>query len=150
SLPQRELRAGLAECLKHALIGRELQDPDLLEWTQAALQKILAMDAPTLIELVSRNVCAKAHIVRDDEREEDPSGGRMLLNLGHPSAHAIETLPGLSFQNTTGPLLHGEAVALGLIAAATTAERLGLAPASLPAQVSQMMADAGLPTHARG
>jgi 3-dehydroquinate synthase len=150
SLPARELRAGLAECLKHALIGRDLQDPDLLEWTQANLPKILALDAQTLAELVSRNVCAKAHIVRDDEREEDPKGGRMLLNLGHTFAHAIETLPGLSFENTQGPLLHGEAVALGLVAAATTSTSVGLAPEGLPGQVQAMVATAGLPTKVRG
>ena len=79
-------------------------------------------------------------------------GGRALLNLGHTFAHAIETLHHLSPTDNPGdaPLLHGEAVGLGLVACATTAVRMGLAPAALPEQISTLLTRCWLPASVRG
>jgi 3-dehydroquinate synthase len=150
SLPARELRAGLAECIKHALMSADVEDPDLLEWTRTNMPRIVALDAPTLQELVARNVAAKARIVCGDEREQAKDGGRALLNLGHTFAHAIETLPDLTIGQTPGTLLHGEAVALGLIAAATCAAKMGLAPQAFATDVATLIRNAGLPTAVSG
>ena len=129
SLSERHLRSGLAECLKHGLISHAT-DPGLFAWTNAALVKCRMGDKAALTELVARNVGVKISFVQDDEREERPSseGGRALLNLGHTFAHAIETLERLSPDGLPehAPLQHGEAVALGLVAAAATSHALGM------------------------
>lgn len=129
SLSERHLRSGLAECLKHGLISHAT-DPGLFAWTNAALVKCRMGDKAALTELVARNVGVKISFVQDDEREERPSseGGRALLNLGHTFAHAIETLERLSPDGLpeNAPLQHGEAVALGLVAAAATSHALGM------------------------
>ncbi|TVQ31913.1 MAG: 3-dehydroquinate synthase [Phycisphaeraceae bacterium] len=150
SLPDRHFRAGLAECIKHGLIARSVGvETDLLDWTGANMAAIVARDESILPELIRRNVAVKAHVVNGDEREEAPSaaGGRALLNLGHTFAHAIETIPGLSPDGDAShaPLLHGEAVALGLVAAAAASARLGeLDPSHIDA-VRAILTQAGLP-----
>jgi 3-dehydroquinate synthase len=121
SLPARDFRSGLAECVKHAMIGADFGDAGLLEFTRSTLDDVLGMDAGALVELVSRNVAVKAACVGGDERELPatgaPHGGRMALNAGHTVAHAIETLPGLSHgEPPLAGLTHGEAVGLGLLA----------------------------------
>lgn len=154
SLPDRHFRSGLAECIKHAMLAGAFDDPTLLNWTRTNLQPILARDPAILSELIARNVRVKATVVGDDEREEHPDerGGRALLNLGHTFAHAIEPLPRLSptASPADAPLQHGEAVALGLVAAATLSVRLNLAPASLADDTRQVLASAGLPTRVAG
>ncbi|MGH7130623.1 MAG: 3-dehydroquinate synthase [Phycisphaerales bacterium] len=157
TLPVRELRCGLAECLKHGLIGRSQKDAGLLEWTAARLGAIVELDAKTLIELVRRNVAIKARVVMADEFETSttPDGGRMMLNLGHTFAHAIETLPGLSWRNpdlnlAVGPLKHGEAVALGLVCAALVSERLKFAGKGLADSVRGLVERTGMPTRISG
>ncbi len=141
SLADRELRCGLAECLKHAIIASK-DEPTLLEWTVERLQRFIERDHATLEELVARNVRIKARVVESDEREEAGSaaGGRALLNLGHTFAHVIEPLPALS-------LKHGEAVGLGLIAAAATGEALGRFDGL--ARVRESVRRAGLPTEVK-
>lgn len=130
SLPGRLYRAGLAECIKHGMIAAEFGDAGLTDWMWDSTDRILTRDPATLVELISRNVRIKAGVVERDEREEAPAGGRALLNLGHTFAHAIETLPGLSpdADRTHAPLQHGEAVALGLLAATACATKAGLCP----------------------
>ena len=159
SLPPREFRSGLAECLKHGLIGAGAGDPGLLGWMEKHLPAIVAMDPGKLAELVTRNVALKARVVAADplELSRAADGGRMALNLGHTFAHAIETLPGLTWNTpwgaggqTAGPLKHGEAVGLGLIAAATAAGLLKLAPHSLQAKVRALVVSAGLPDRIQG
>jgi 3-dehydroquinate synthase len=134
SLPDRHLNAGLAECVKHALISRTFDtEDDLFRWTRTNLNHFQERDHARLAELVARNTRVKAAVVnRDpDETSDDPRISRQLLNLGHTFAHAIETLPGLSPINEPddaefgAPLVHGEAVALGLVAAAHTSVALG-------------------------
>jgi 3-dehydroquinate synthase len=97
-------------------------------------------------------VRVKAAVVGRDEREEANEGGRALLNLGHTFAHAIETLPGLSPDGKPGsaPLQHGEAVAVGLVAAARCAEAAGLCQPGLAARVRLILAKCALPTALRG
>jgi 3-dehydroquinate synthase len=152
SLPDRFFCAGLAECIKHAMIAADWGDPGLLDWTASAQPRIAAHDPATLIELVSRNARIKAAVVGRDEREQDQSGGRALLNLGHTFAHAIEPLPGLSPDGNPAhaPLQHGEAVALGLVAAARCSVALGKCPADLADRTVAVLSGFGLPTKVRG
>lgn len=160
SLPRREFRAGLGECLKHGLIGGSAGDAGLLAWTERQLDRVLAMEPAALVELVRRNVALKASVVARDPREDRPGsekgdGGRMMLNLGHTFAHAIETLPGLSWTGpegtrVVGPLRHGEAVGLGLLAAARLGVSLRLAEKDLPGLVEALLKRAGLPTRVEG
>lgn len=152
TLPDREFRAGLAECVKHALLDGGPDGPGThLPWIEANLGMILARHSETLIELITRSVAFKAMVVADDEREL-LEGGRALLNLGHTFAHAIETLGHISptASPADAPLLHGEAVALGLVAAATTSAHLGRAGTDLPAQVRAMLARCALPVAVAG
>jgi 3-dehydroquinate synthetase len=132
SLPKRHLRSGLAECIKHGLIaastpGYSGTDVDLFHWTSAALLKIRMGDLDLAAELIARNIAIKAAVVRGDEREESPDGGRALLNLGHTFAHVLEGIASLSpdGEPDQAPLTHGEAVALGLVAASATAHAMG-------------------------
>lgn len=155
TLPDREFRAGLAECLKHGLLDSSpgAGGRTHLTWITDSLDRILARDPTVLVELIARSVAFKAGVVRGDERETAESGGgRALLNLGHTFAHAIETLHHLSPTDNPGdaPLLHGEAVGLGLVACATTAVRMGLAPAALPEQISTLLTRCWLPASVRG
>lgn len=106
TLPTREFRAGIAECLKHAMIG----DPSIEPLLARAIDTYASGEAGdqwSLIDLVARSAAVKLAIVARDPRE---AGERMLLNLGHTFAHAIES-------QLSSEVLHGEAVALGLVAA---------------------------------
>src|SRR5260221_11847885 len=100
TLPQRELRSGLAEVIKHGLI----RDAAFFDWLEANLDRLLARDPDPLEHAVVRSIAIKAETVGPDERER---GLRVLLNFGHTFGHAIET--GLGY----GTWLHGEAVAAG-------------------------------------
>lgn len=161
TLEDREFRGGLAECVKHAMLSAAFGDAGLMEWTVANMGAIVGgRNAPPgratpLAELIARNVAIKARVVEGDEREEREDGGsRMFLNLGHTFGHAIETLPGLSFQTcegiVNGPLLHGEAVGLGLLAATRTAVELGRCPEATLELVRKALAGAGLPVRVEG
>ncbi len=107
TLPPRDLHCGLAECVKAALIA----DASLLELLETAADDLLLLEDHALVEVVQRSVAIKAAIVAADERE---AGARALLNLGHTFAHAIEA-------HTRLGLRHGEAVSIGLLAAAECA-----------------------------
>jgi 3-dehydroquinate synthase len=135
SLPARELRCGLAECIKHGAI----RDAALLDFLERERASLLALDPSTLTELVRWNVAIKAAVVMADEKE---SGERAHLNFGHTFAHAIEATVGY------GTLLHGEAVGLGMIAAAELASRLGLCSAEVPTVLRSQVGAVGLPTTA--
>ncbi len=152
SLPERHVRSGLAECLKHGLIGAAFGDPGLFDWTLTNLDAIRGLDAGALVELIARNVAVKASVVERDPQERETLGGRVLLNLGHTFGHAIETLPGLSPDGDArnAPLHHGEAVALGLVAASHASMSLGLCDRSLVERVLKGVATAGLPTRVKG
>ena len=133
TLPEREVRAGYAEILKHGLLGDRAYF-DRLEADGAA---VLARDPAALAWAVRRSVEIKAEVVARDERE---GGVRALLNLGHTFAHAFETECG------PGPgLIHGEAVGLGLALAFRFSAAQGLCPPADAARAEQAVAAAGLP-----
>ena len=110
TLPERELRAGIAEIIKYGLI----RDPGFLEWIEQNMARLLVRDAGVLVEAIQRSCENKAEIVQADERE---SGVRALLNFGHTFGHAIENAMGY------GVWLHGEAVAAGTRLAAERSRR---------------------------
>lgn len=132
TLPAAELRGGLAEALKHALIA----DAGQLDWIAAHASGLVSRDAVLLTELVQRSVEIKARIVSADERE---AGERAVLNAGHTVAHALEAASGYAVP-------HGDAVSLGLVAETALAERLGIAQAGLGDAVSGALERLGLPT----
>ncbi|WP_144098221.1 3-dehydroquinate synthase [Croceicoccus sediminis] len=115
TLPPRELRAGYAEVVKYGLID----DAEFFAWCETNGPGLLNGDAKARIEAVSRSVAAKARVVAEDERET--TGTRALLNLGHTFGHALEAETGYS-----SALLHGEAVAIGMVLAARYSVRRGL------------------------
>ncbi|PSJ18209.1 3-dehydroquinate synthase [Nitrosomonas supralitoralis] len=113
TLPDRELRAGLAEIIKYGLI----RDPAFFDWLEQNMHRLLARDSVTLNEAIQRSCENKAEIVAADEKEK---GIRALLNLGHTFGHAIEN--GMGY----GVWLHGEAVAAGTVMAAELSRRMKL------------------------
>jgi 3-dehydroquinate synthase len=132
TLPERELRAGLAEVIKHALA----LDAGFVAWLEANLGKMLAREGAALSYAVKRCCELKAHIVAADERE---SGVRALLNFGHTFGHAIEARMGY------GAWLHGEAIAAGMVMAAELSRTLGLIEESDVARARRLIERAGLP-----
>jgi 3-dehydroquinate synthase len=135
TLPERELKSGLAEIIKCALI----RDRAFLEWLERELPRLLAREAAALAEAIRRACAIKAEIVAGDEREQ---GARALLNFGHTFAHAIEAAEGY------GAWLHGEAVAAGMVLATETSARLGWLDAAAVERVRTLLARAGLPVRA--
>lgn len=159
SLPQRHLRSGLAECLKHAMLASDVESPgehadDLFSATLTTAPACLARDPSHLAALIARNIAIKARVVASDERElsPDPAGGRAALNLGHTFAHAIETINTLSpdANPANSPLHHGEAVALGLVAAAHAGVAIGSLSADEAERVRTAVRTLGLPDHIAG
>ena len=133
TLPRRELLAGLAEGVKHAVI----RDPKLFAWLERELERLLDLDPEILLPFLARNCAIKAEVVSRDERE---SGERMLLNFGHTLGHAVEAL------SKYEGVLHGEAVAIGMSYAARRSEELGLAAPGSAVRLVALLARAGLPT----
>ena len=132
TLPDRELKAGLAEVIKYGLI----RDPEFFDWLEINLDKLLARNQEALVYAVRRSCANKAEVVAADERE---SGERALLNLGHTFGHAIET--GMGY----GEWLHGEAVAAGTLIAAELSCRLGWIDSGAVARIERLFVRAGLP-----
>jgi len=132
TLPARELRAGLAECIKHAVIAGEPRFAML----EADADLLVASDPAALDRLIPSSAAVKAEIVARDPFER---GDRATLNLGHTFGHAIETIPGID-------LLHGEAVAIGMHAACRCAEHLGLLAHRDTARIVALIQRCGLPT----
>jgi 3-dehydroquinate synthase len=132
TLPERELRAGLAEIIKYGLI----RDADFLVWLEANVAALLARDQVALTYAIERSCRNKAAIVEADETEQ---GERALLNLGHTFGHAIET--GLGY----GTWLHGEAVAAGMMMAADLSRRIGWLADDDADRVRRLLQRAGLP-----
>ena len=132
TLPARELRAGLAECIKHAVIAGEPRFAML----EADADRLVASEPAALDRLIPSSAAVKAEIVARDPFER---GDRATLNLGHTFGHAIETIPGID-------LLHGEAVAIGMHAACRCAEHLGLLAHRDSARIVALIQRCGLPT----
>ena len=138
TLPKRELLAGYAEVVKYALIDR----PAFFDWLETHGGSLIAGDAQAMTSAVEICCQAKAEVVASDERE---SGRRQLLNLGHTFAHALEAECGYD-----GRLLHGEAVAIGMVLAFELSSRLGLCPVEDAVRVRNHLARIGLPTDFAG
>jgi 3-dehydroquinate synthase len=136
SLPEREFRSGLAEVAKY---GFSL-DPGLLEQIEGSLEGISARDPDVLEAIVARCVAIKASIVAADERDVDDR--RIVLNYGHTLAHALEAL------GSYREWLHGEAVAVGLVFAASLAGELGLLAAEDVERHRSLLVALGLPVTA--
>ena len=134
SLPGRELRSGLVEVIKYALI----RDPAFLVWMEQNLTQLLEKDPGALEYAIYTSCRHKAEIVASDEHE---NGERALLNLGHTFGHAIET--GLGY----GVWSHGEAVAAGTMMAAELSCRLGWLDQSEVERIEQLFLRAGVPVY---
>lgn len=141
TLPAREKRNGYAEIVKAALIG----DAAFYEWCEANAAAMLDGDDALLAEAIKRAVQFKASVVAGDERETKPNNGRALLNLGHTFAHALEAETGYG-----GALLHGEAVAAGLVLATHLSAQLGLCPQEDVSRVAAHITQTGLPAKIAG
>jgi 3-dehydroquinate synthase len=133
TLPARHLRAGYAEVVKYGAID----DPDFFAWLEANGADVLDGAGAARLRAVETSCRAKARIVAEDERE---SGRRALLNLGHTFGHALESATGYGDR-----LLHGEAVAVGMVLAFELSARLGLCPGEDAARLRRHLAEAGLP-----
>ncbi|HEX8209454.1 MAG TPA: 3-dehydroquinate synthase [Longimicrobium sp.] len=131
TLPPEHLRAGMAEAVKHGAIA----DPEYLDWIEQSAHRLLAGDPEALCRMIVRSVEIKAEIVKRDVREAGP---RKLLNFGHTLGHAVESLSGYT-------LLHGEAVAIGMVEEARLGERIGVTAAGTAARLRRVLTKLGLP-----
>jgi 3-dehydroquinate synthase len=132
TLEGRQLRAGVAEVVKYGLI----RDPGFFTWLETHMEALLAREPAALAHAIQRSCRNKAEVVAADERED---GVRATLNLGHTFGHAIET--GVGYGNW----LHGEAVAAGMVMAATLSGRLGCLAWPEVERIRALLARAGLP-----
>ena len=132
TLPDRELRAGLAEVIKYGPIA----DAGFLCWIEDNLDALLARDKAVLGYAIRRSCEIKADVVGQDEREQ---GLRAILNFGHTVGHAIEA--GMGY----GAWLHGEAVGCGMVLAADLSHRMGLMPEAFVERLRVLVERAGLP-----
>ncbi|HEY5264950.1 MAG TPA: 3-dehydroquinate synthase, partial [Steroidobacteraceae bacterium] len=135
TLPDRELRAGLAEVIKYGCVW----DPLLFDWLDHNMPQLLARDTDALTYAIARSCEIKATVVAKDEREHNL---RAILNFGHTFGHAIEAAT--AYQT----YLHGEAVALGMLIAADVSHRLGMIDAALKERLRDILLRTGLPTQA--
>jgi 3-dehydroquinate synthase len=133
TLPEREFRAGLAEVIKGAAIG----DAAFFAWLEQHADALIARDPAAVLEAIARKVRYKAGVVARDETEQ---GERALLNFGHSFGHALETAGDYT------ALLHGEAVAIGMLLAAQLSERLRLSERADTERLHRLLARVSLPT----
>jgi 3-dehydroquinate synthase len=134
TLPRREYVAGLAEVVKYGLIG----DAALFDLVERDLPRLLQLDPELLVPVVAACVRQKAAVVAADECEE--TGARAVLNFGHTVGHGVESL------TEYRRFLHGEAVAIGMMAACRVSQALGLCAPTLITRVQGLLGRAGLPT----
>jgi 3-dehydroquinate synthase len=133
TLDARQFRAGYAELAKYGLLG----DAAFFSWLEANWQAVFSGDGPARLSAIETSCRAKAAIVAEDEKEH---GRRALLNLGHTFGHALEAWAGFSSR-----LLHGEAIAIGMVLAFAYSERLGLCREGLSDRVIAHFKAVGLP-----
>lgn len=133
TLPAREFTSGLAEVVKYGMI----LDAEFFAWLEANTAAIISREPAAIEHLVQRSAELKAFVVERDEREL--TGLRACLNYGHTFAHAFETATGY------GTLLHGEAVSLGMVAAAQLAATLGRITAETVSRQHTLLERLGLP-----
>ena len=135
TLPLREYRAGLAEIVKIGAIG----DAAFFAWLEAHAEALVAREEASLASAIAHSCAYKTGVVIRDETEQ---GERALLNFGHTFGHALEAEAGY------GTLLHGEAVAIGMLQAARLSARLGMATDSDAKRLHTLLERLGLPTAA--
>jgi 3-dehydroquinate synthase len=133
TLPQREVKAGLAEVIKHGVI----YDAPFFAWLEKNINHILNLDMKCLSKIIARSCMIKAKVVSLDETER---GLRALLNFGHTIGHAIETVTGYDRYR------HGEAVAIGMVAAGKLAHSISMLNANDLNRMIELIQAAGLPT----
>lgn len=133
ALPEREYRSGLAEVVKYGVI----LDAAFFAYVEDHAASVLSREPDVLVHVVARCCRLKADVVEKDEREE--TGLRAVLNYGHTFAHAFETVGGY------GAWLHGEAVAAGMVYAATLAKKLGILKDDLAPRQQALLERFGLP-----
>ena len=139
TLSSAELRCGLGEVVKHAVLEETADgkpSTEFFEWLEANGTRLVERDPDALQHAIRRCCEIKAQVVSEDERE---SGKRALLNLGHTVAHAIEAVMGY------GQIRHGEAVGIGMVAEARLAVERKAAPAELPGRIARLLKLVGLP-----
>lgn len=133
TLPEREVRAGLAEVIKHGLI----RDRQFVDWCEEHADRLLKLEPEALEYALYRGCSIKAEIVSADELE---GGLRAILNLGHTIGHALEAVAAYD------ELLHGEAISIGMVGAARVAAKLGYGEHIAETTV-RLLQKFGLPTH---
>ena len=138
TLPERVLREGWAEALKHGLV----LDVDLVEIYESQADALLGLDPELVTEVIARNAAIKSRVVTEDEKET--SGLRSLLNYGHTIGHGIEAAGGYS------RYLHGEAVAVGMTGAAMLGQRVGVTPEAVVRRQGELLRRFGLPDRVTG
>jgi 3-dehydroquinate synthase len=134
TLPAREYRSGLAEVVKYGVI----LDAEFFEFLENNVAALNQRDPDVLQHVIAKCCRLKADVVEHDEREE--TGLRAVLNYGHTFCHAFESVMGY------GTLLHGEAVAIGMLCASRLAEQLGRVDGDVTARQARLLSDLGLPT----
>jgi 3-dehydroquinate synthase len=132
SLPRREWIAGLAEVIKYGMIT----DEEFFSYLEQRMGALLKCDAETVRRVITRSCEIKAGVVMEDERESDR---RRILNYGHTIGHALESL------GNYRRLIHGEAVAIGMVQEAELASSLGLCPPEAVLRLRALVQSAGLP-----
>jgi 3-dehydroquinate synthase len=138
TLPPREIRSGMAEAIKHGMIA----DEDYLNFLEANADAVINIKQEVVVEAVRRSVCIKAEVVAADEFET--TGRRSTLNYGHTLAHAIESTTGYR------RFRHGEADAIGMMAAASVSVRMGLLDQDIVERQRRVLQAYGLPVSAEG
>jgi 3-dehydroquinate synthase len=133
TLPDRELRAGIAEVIKYGII----RDPEFFSYLEKNIEKVLSLDEAVLTHIIKRSCEIKADVVMKDEKEE---GLRAILNFGHTIGHAIETLTNYTTYK------HGEAVAIGMFYEAKIAHKMGICNKDIIERLRNLIMRAGLPT----
>ena len=136
TLPERELRAGFAEVVKDGAI----RDAEYFAWLESNRERVLKLDAGAVAHVVGRCCEIKAEIVSADERE---SGIRAWLNFGHTLGHAMEALA--EYEG----LLHGEAISMGMVAAAYLSQKRAGLPSTHAARLRSLLESSGLPVQLR-
>ncbi|QJD82426.1 3-dehydroquinate synthase [Cohnella herbarum] len=131
SLPMREVRAGLSEVIKHGLIWNE----EFVKWCDTNASALLALEPEALGYALYEGCKVKSIVVSRDERENDL---RAILNLGHTIGHALEAVGGY------GELLHGEAIAIGMVGSARLAAKFGYSP-DIAVETERIFRKFGLP-----
>ncbi len=132
TLPAREYRAGLAEVIKYGVIA----DAEFFDFLERDMRRVLDLEPTAVHHIIRTSSVIKAAVVSEDEREGDR---RRILNFGHTVGHALETVTGYRRYK------HGEAVAIGMVAAARLAGDLGLADSSVATRIRDVVEAAGLP-----